>query len=539
MAIGKPKEAKGDVLVTASLAAPLPLRKSMIVDTKPQHKTLRSSISTLSVKMKAAKSAFRRSANLGAPKPKPQSRSVTADTPPGPSLAPIRIHTPINLNKPLPNLPDDDSPRSSILYRGVGGDIDTHVSINDFEGYLDMLAYVNRKLPIVPGPPQPPSRAASLSPSLSIGSPPKEDEWISSAPPSRTSTVFSHNDEIRRERTHSGLLSRNSPASRTVTPMSSIGSDPGLRISTRASLHTLHTSVVTSRIEELSEPATPKSPRLPPKRDATPPPALGTQCCHCVRELDKQDSPGARSGPLAALNSSDETNVNSSPLTVINVKRHEKDLDSKTTGPTITAEDDLGRRFVLYPETSYFVALDGSCNDVSQSTARQTPPPHSTNSSLSSPSTPLPYARPLNPNPYADEISPPERVVSPYQRPSNPEPSMASSPHSEPGLEQDLDVPEEGTDEDHDGSDKEDEPTFWKDPAGTIVVYEGIARDGDEVFYGSDINYLGSYYDAEEGSSGLGSAVDLVGLPSGLHVIHEDRSSEELAMWDNDVLTFC
>lgn len=524
MALGKPKDAKGDV---SANNLPTPLRKSTAVDTQPQQKTLRSSMSTFSLKVKAAKSAIRRSASLRGPKPELQSYSVAADRPP--SLAPIRIHTPINLNKPLPDLPDDDSSRSGIGGGAGTADIDTDVSVNDFEGYLDMLAYVNRKLPIIPGPPQPTSRAASLSPSLSIGSPPKEDEWISSRPPSRTSTVFSHNDEVRRVRTHSGLLSRNSPAGRTVTPMSSLGSESGLRISTRASLHT---SVVTSRIDELSEPATPKSPCLPPKRDATPPPK---QCWQCGRDPDKQDSPGAHSGFLAALKNLDATNVDSSPLTVINMKKHEKDLESKTTGPTIIVQDDLGRRFVLYPETSYFITLDGSRNDVSESTARQTPP--STNDSPSSPLTPSPYARPLNPDPYADENSPSKRVISPYQRPSNPEPSSASSPHSEPDQE------EVGLDEDsdrgQDRSEKEEETTFWKDPAGTIVVYEGIARDGDEVFYGSDINYLGSFYDADEGSSGLGSAVDLVGLSSGLHVIHEDRSSEDLAMWDNDVLTFC
>ncbi|KKY35087.1 hypothetical protein UCDDA912_g04945 [Diaporthe ampelina] len=139
----------------------------------------------------------------------------------------------------------------------------------------------------------------------------------------------------------------------------------------------------------------------------------------------------------------------------------------------------------------------------------------------------------MNPDPYADENSPSKRAISPYQRPSNPEPSTATSSPSD-------EIPRDGkTGEGQDDSDKEQEPSFWKDPAGTIVVYEGIARDGDEVFYGSDINYLGSFYDADEGSSGLGSALDLVGISSGLHVIHEDRSSEELAAWDNDVLTFC
>ncbi|KAG8165763.1 hypothetical protein KVR01_004315 [Diaporthe batatas] len=509
MAIGKPKEAEGDIPANA---VPLPLRRSM---------------STLSLKVKAAKSAIRRSASLRGPKPRLQISSVTADRPP--SLAPIRIHTPINLNKPLPNLPDDDSSRSGIGGGAGTDEIDTGVSINDFEGYLDMLAYVNRKLPVVPGPSQPVPRAASLSPSLSIRSPPKEDEWISSRPPSRTSTIFSHNDEVRRVRTHSGLLCRNSPAGRTVTPMSSLGSESGLRISTRASLHT---SVVTSRIDELSEPATPKSPCLPPKRVATPPPK---QCCHCGQDPDEKDIPGSHSGPLVTIRNLDPTNVNSSPLTVINIKKHEKDLESKMTGPTISAEDDLGRRFVLYPETSYFIALDGSRNDLLESIARQTPP--STNNSPSSPLTPSPYERPLNPDPYSDENSPSKRLISPYQRPSNPEPCTVSSPHSEPNQEEEAPDkdPEEGLDRSTNG----EEPTFWKDPAGTIVVYEGVARDGNQVFYGSDINYLGSFYDAEEGSSGLGSAVDLVGLSSGLHVIHEDRSSEDLAMWDSDVLTFC
>lgn len=520
MALGKPKDVKSDVLSNTTLPQ---LRKTTDFDTQTTQKTLRSSMSTLSLKVKAAKSAIRRSASLRGPKPPFQSGPVIVDD--APSLAPIRIHTPINLNKPLPDLPDDGSSRSGGRHGGASADIDTNVSVSDFEGYLDMLAYVNRQLPIVPSPSQPTSRDVSSSPSLSISSPPKEDEWISSRPPSRTSTVFSHNDEVRRVKTHSGLLSRNSPAGRTVTPMSSLGSESGLRISTRASLHT---SVVTSRIDELSEPET--SPCLTPKNDA--PPSSPKQCCHCGRDPDKQYTPDVESGPLAAVKTQDVTNVNSSPLTVINMRKHEKDWEDKTTGPTITAQDTLGRRFVLYPETSYFVALDGSCKVPSESSAPQTPP--SVDISPSSPLTPSPYARPLNPDPYADEGSPSKRVISPYQRPSNPEPSTTtSSPSDHTARDGETDCGQDESD------DKEEEPSFWKDPAGTIVVYEGIARDGDEVFYGNDINYLGSFYDAEEGSSGLGSAVDLVGLSSGLHVIHEDRSSEDLAMWDNDVLTFC
>lgn len=519
MALGKPKQSKDDTRPTTINPQ---FRTAMEADTPLAQKTLRSSMSTLSLKVKAAKSAIRRSTSLRGPKPAFQRGPMIVDD--APSLAPIRIHTPINLNKPLPDLPQGSSPRPASRAGGVSGDIDTNVSVSDFEGYLDMLAYVNRQLPIVPSPLQATSHDVSSSPSLSISSPPKEDEWISSRPPSRTSTIFSHNDEVRRVRTHSGLLSRNSPAGRTVTPMSSLGSESGLRISTRASLHT---SVVTSRIDELSEPET--SPCLTPKNDATPP---LKQCCHCGRDPDKRDITEVDPSPLAAVKTQDVTNVNSSPLTVINMKKHDKDWESKTTGPTIAAEDTLGRRFVLYPETSYFVALDGSCKNLSESTAERTPP--SPDTSPSSPHTPSPYARPLNPDPYADENSPSKRVISPYQRPSNPEPSTTTSSPSDETPRDDKDA-----DEGPDDSDKEQDPSFWKDPAGTIVVYEGIARDGDEVFYGSDINYLGSFYDADEGSSGLGSAVDLVGLSSGLHVIHEDRSSEELAAWDNDVLTFC
>lgn len=516
MALGKPKDAKRD---SCSKTTTPQLRSTVEVDGPPAQKALRSSMSTFSLKVKSAKSAIRRSTSLRAPKPAFRGGPVIVDD--APSLAPIRIHTPINLNKPLPNLPDDDSSRSGIGDGCTSADMGTDVSVSDFEGYLDMLAYVNRQLP---RPPRPTLRDVPSSPSLSISSPPKEDEWISSRPQSRASTIFSHNDEVRRVRTHSGLLSRNSPAGRTVTPMSSLGSESGLRISTRASLHT---SVVTSRIDELSEPET--SPCLTPKPDALLSPK---QCCHCGQDPEKRDAIVVTPSPLPAVKTEDVTNVNSSPLTVINMKKHEKDLESKTTGPTIQAEDYLGRRFVLYPETSYFVALDGSCKNPSESSAERTPP--SASASPSSPLTPSPYARPLNPDPYADENSPSKRVVSPYQRPTNPEPSTASSSPT------DQVAPDRGTDDDGQGdSDKEGEPGFWKDPSGTIVVYEGIARDGDEVFYGNDINYLGSFYDADEGSSGLGSAVDLVGLSSGLHVIHEDRSSEELAMWDNDVLTFC
>jgi hypothetical protein len=528
MALGKPKESKRNMTFKDS---PVSSQRATEIDMEPAQNTLRSSMSALSLKVKAAKAAIRRSASLHGPKPEFQRRSVTVDKPP--SLAPIRIHSPINLNKPLPNLPDDDSSRSGIRAGGaeaMSADLGTGVTVGDFEGYLDMLAYVNRQLPLVPRPPTP--RNPSLSPSLSIGSPPKEDEWLSSRPPSRTSTVFSHNEEVRRVRTHRGLLSRNSSAGRTVTPMSSLGSE-GLRVSTRASLHT---PVATTRIDELSEPETPKSPCLPPEQEATQSPK---RCCHCGRNPDRRSSSGGDSGTLAAVKIQDETSVSSSPLTVINMQKHEKDWESKTTGPTITTQDSLGRRFVLYTETSYFIALDCSRKDMSESSAVQTQPSPGTPpfSPPSSPHTTSPYARPLHPDRYTDENSPPKRIISPHERPSNPEPSTPSSSHSDP----DQVTPRKAMDdsEGQDGCDKQEgDPTFWKDPAGTIVVYEGIARDGDEVFYGSDINYLGSFYDADEGSSGLGSAVDLVGLSSGLHVIHEDRSSEDLAMWDKDVLTF-
>ncbi|KAL1877467.1 hypothetical protein Daus18300_002454 [Diaporthe australafricana] len=511
MALGRPKEAEGNMRSNT----PLPqLRRPMELDVAPAQQKLRSSMSAISLRMKAAKSTIRRTTSLRGPKPVFQSRGMVVDD--APSLAPIRIHTPINLNKPLPDLPEDTSSRYGDGSGSVKAELDSDVSVRDFEGYLDMLAYVNRQLPTVPAPHHSSSQDVSSSPSLSICSPPKEDEWISSRPPSRASTIFSRNDEVRRVRTHSGLLSRNSPAGRTITPMSSHGSESGLRISTRASLHT---SVVTSRIDELSEPET--TPVMTPKNDYTPFPK---ECCHCGLDPSKRDTSNTPSSPLAAVKTQDVTNINSSPLTVINIREHDKNWKSKTTGTSITAEDAQGRRFVLYPETSYFEALDGTGKASTESSAQQTP---------SSPHTPFPYSRPVNPDPYADEKSPPKRVVSPFQRPSNPSPCASSSPTSDEAVQH------KDKNDNHDKCDKEEDPSFWKDPDGTIVVYEGIARDGDEVFYGSDINYLGSFYDCEEGSSGLGSAVDLVGLSSGLHVIPEDRSSEDLAMWDNEVLTFC
>ncbi|KAK2604651.1 hypothetical protein N8I77_007564 [Diaporthe amygdali] len=525
MALGRPKAPQGDMWTKT----PLPQPQQLGDIDKPQ-KMLRSSMSTISLRMKAAKSAIRRSTSLRGSKPVFTNRSIIVDD--APSLAPIRIHSPINLNKPLPDLPEDGSSRSGPESIAANNGIETDVSVRDFEGYLDMLAYVNRQLPIIPTPLYSPTRDVSSSPSLSINSPPKEDEWISSRPQSRTSTIFSHNDEVRRVRTHSGLLSRNSPAGRTVTPMSSLGSESGLRISTRASLPT---SVVTSRIDELSEPET--SPSLTPKNNVATTPK---QCCHCGRDPTGRDTKDMDSTPLAAVKTQDVMNINSSPLTVINIREHEKNWERKTVGPSITAEDQLGRRFVLYPETSYFEALDGLGKESIESSAQRTPP--SREVSPSSPLTPSPYTRPLNPDPYADENSPSKRVVSPFERPSNPSPcASSSSPLSEPIVrDKEMDNGQDNPDKDEDqkNSDKENLPSFWKDPDGTIVVYEGIARDGDEVFYGSDINYLGSFYDCEEGSSGLGSVVDLVGLSSGLHVIPEDRSSEDLAMWDSEVLTF-
>lgn len=518
MALGRPREASGNMRSNTQFPQ---LRRPVEFYVAPAQQKLQSSMSAISLKMKAAKSTIRRTTSLRGPKPVLQSRGMIVDD--APSLAPIRIHTPINMNKPLPDLPEDSSSRYGDGSGSVEAELDTNVSVHDFEGYLDMLAYVNRQLPIIPAPHHSTSRDVSSSPSLSTCSPPKEDEWISSRPPSRASTIFSHNDEVRRVRTHSGLLSRNCPAGRTITPMSSRGSESGLRISTRASLHT---SVVTSRIDELSEPET--TPCLTPKDDAPPFPK---ECCHCGRDPSKRDTKNTPSSPLAAVKTQDVTNINSSPLTVINIREHDRNWEGKTVGPSITTEDAHGRRFTLYPETSYFEALDGSGKASTESSAQQTPP--SFDISPSSPHTPSPYSRLLNPDPYADENSPSKRVVSPYQRPSNPSPRASSSPSP------DGTVQVEDAGDNHDKCDKEEDPSFWKDPDGTIVVYEGIARDGDEVFYGSDINYLGSFYDCEEGSSGLGSAVDLVGLSSGLHVIPEDRSSEDLAMWDDGVLTFC
>lgn len=426
-----------------------------------------------------------------------------------------------NTNKPLPELPDEPS------------DLDTDVSVQDFEGYLDILSYLQRDLPSKPKRDRTTPSAATRA---IIRPAPREEDWISSRPPSRRSASCATSEEELnrlRARSASGFLSRSTSGTsrKTVTPMSSLESDAGLRGFNRAPA----SATLAPRIEEVSEPDTSPS-DMTPKRPSIAPPH---PCCHCGRD------------PVGK----DVTEVTGSPITILEVpenRDHNKtDTDTgKAVGPTITAEDETGRRYTLYLTTSYYTTEDET--EEQQGNVKSTAGSGDCSSPLGRPANPDPYHTENSPsnqppkdqkdgeidNQHEDDVSGFLEIrnpldgstkPSPYHRPSNPDPyAAANSPSNQLAQDRMPTKCELGVDLD---------TSFWKNSEGVILVYQGVEMNGDEVYYGNDINYLGSFYDDDEGSSGLGSTrnstVDLVGTGSGLAVIPEGVSSDD--MWDDEV----
>lgn len=413
--------------------------------------------------------------------------------------------------------------------------------MQDFEGYLDILAYLHRDLPEKPDPvpdgqtpsPQP---EAGARPQESVHPPPREQDWIASGTHSRVSTL-SDDDELRRRRSRSaasGLLSRATSASaKTVTPMSSVESDKGLRGNTKAP------PAVAPSIAEVSEPDTSSpSQHSVPRRGSGIMPLV---CCHCGRDpSERNTAPEVHSRPETIL-------------TVIEVPEA-KDLQAKAlaeraVGPSISARDDLGQRYRLYPQTSYYEVMTAEENELDAATTtsgRRTPFEFSKSVLRLSPADPdAVEALPTPHLPDRDEhwemdseagddvyedaedmprAHPPSAAQvesSPYKRPSNPNPYDAanSAPNrlAQACGAEEAELPPPSS-------------SFWKNAEGVILVYQGVEVNGEETFYGNEISYLGSYYDDDEGSSGLGSKggsfVDLGAAGSGLAVIPEGGSSD-------------
>lgn len=446
---------------------------------------------------------------------------------------PGRTTTPISalsLDKPLPATPDDRA------------EVHDDVLSRDFEGYLDILSYLQRGLPTRPDIEQDSGleRGSSPAPAQAILTPaPKEEEWISARPVSQTSsykTTSASSEELRRlkSRTPSGAPTRcTSVSDNTVTPKSSHESEWGMR----ATKTTLPGLGFASMIEEVSEPGT-ASPVMTPDRRST---SVSQVCFHCGRDPTGKDV----------------RDMSGTPTTILEISKlnslSEPDL-RKSRGPSITAKDAHGQRYALYPETSYYKVLEDE-EDI-----KDKMPKTPENAEFIDFSSPL--ARPSNPDPYATTCSSPDELPEQRQRaeieiendvevyndiektppsnlafdPSNlkrfpgPDPYVPSeSPSFWPGQD-------ESTEERQFGTEVTPDRSFWKDPAGVILVYQGVEVGGKELVYGADINYLGSFYDDDEGSSGLGSngesSHDLVGTGSGLAVIPECASSDDL--WDDE-----
>ncbi|KAJ4424701.1 hypothetical protein N0V82_000629 [Gnomoniopsis sp. IMI 355080] len=442
-----------------------------------------------------------------------------------------RATTPSNtlsLDKPLPATPDDRN------------EVENDVLVQDFEGYLDILAYLQRGLPSRPKVEQGPrpERGTSPAPVQAVLTPaPKEEEWMSTRPVSQTSsykTVSAASDELRRLKSlsPSGAPTRcTSVSENTVTPKSSRESEWGMRGGKTA----LPGLGFASRIEEVSEPGT-ASPVLTPDRRSTSVPQV---CYHCGRDPTGKDVKDMTGTPTTVLEMSKFHNLSEADL-------------RKSRGPVITAKDAQGQRYALYPETSYYKALEDAED------AKDKMPKTPENAEFIDFSSPV--ARPSNPDPYATTYSSPDELPKQRQRaeieienaaevyedtdatpPSNwrsgasvlkevPEPDPSStgseSPSFRPGQNETTEIETEAT----------PDRSFWKNPEGVILVYQGVEVGGKELVYGADINYLGSFYDDDEGSSGLGStgesSHDLVGTGSGLAVIPECGSSDDL--WDDE-----
>lgn len=439
--------------------------------------------------------------------------------------------TTLSLEKPLPATPDERN------------EAQDDVLVPDFEGYLDILAYLQRGLPSKPETEKEEvgsGKERISTPVQPVLTPaPKEEEWMSTRPVSQTSsykTASASGDELRRlrSRTPSTAPTRcTSVSENTVTPKSSRESEWGGR-GGKPSLPGLGFA---SRIEEVSEPGT-SSPVLTPDRPST------TVCYHCGRDPTGKDAKDPTVTPTTIL---EVSKFNNNP----------EDDPRRDRGPTITAEDPQGQRYALYPETSYFKVLQG------QEEEGKKMPKTPENAEFLDFSSPV--DRPSNPDPYATAYSSPEDLPKQRQRveieiedavdvfddaENDPPPvwTIEDAPNENSGPDPCLEISSESAScriEHTDGAAEEGgqletedsmDRSFWKNPEGVILVYQGVEVGGTELVYGADINYLGSFYDDDEGSSGLGSngesSHDLVGTGFGLAMIPECGSSDDL--WDDE-----
>lgn len=457
----------------------------------------------------------------------------------------------LSLDKALPALPDERS------------DVDADVCVQDIEGYIDMLAYLRRDLPNKPQSDAQTAAAAATaatSPQATIIRPPvKEDEWISSRSQSRQSTTYTTSeDEIHRMRSRSasGMLSHSASASRkTVTPMSSMGSDGDLRAA--ISKTRLAPAPATTKIEEVSEPATSSS-ELTPRRRSTPMPLV---CYHCGRDPSGRDVKDVGGSPMTAfeVHESKAAQLVSEHVDGVQMTGLRGDDEGQQVREQSTqAETDQPDDADILPaedEGTPEVAERTKDHEVGDSKGDDT------SERLS------PFARPSNPDPYAgmDDHTPTKPGIRPVDEkveqeidldlwpdfesgpPQNHVSAELPSPRAEPSAydrSSDADpysyvedTALEGTLEKREGGVDLEPASFWKNPEGVILVYQGVELDGNGLYFGNDINYLGSFYDDDEGSSGLGSrknsTADLAGTGTGLAMIPEVGSTEDL--WDDEV----
>lgn len=437
----------------------------------------------------------------------------------------------LDLDKPLPEVPDEP------------GDIEADVSVQEFEGYLDMLGYLQRGLPSKPedervSPPPPPQ--VIIKPVV------KEEEWLSSRSNSRQSTAYTPSeDELSRLRSRSGSGRRAESAAasrKTVTPMSSLSEGELCGVS-NIPIHPA--PVVASRIDEVSEPATSPS-NLTPRRTSAA--ATPLTCYHCGRDPSGKDIKDMCGSPMTVIEISNSKGSSD---------QYDRD-DKRASGPIITVKDDWGRSYVLDTRSSHYRALEEAEPDSTFVETEENADPFEFSSPFARPSNPEPYARDDSPSSELPEHDEPylaqENVnidvdwdhVPPPNHPTPPSPGTRSFPYklsrSTP-TDPDSPLSRHSRVRAHENREVgfELEPSFWKNPEGVIMVYHGIELNGNEVYFGNDINYLGSFYDDDEGSSGLGSTgnstsnstVDLVGTGSGLAVIPEGGSSDDL--WDDEV----
>lgn len=624
----------------------------------------------------------------------------------------------LSLDKPLPALPPERQPPQLVAHAPNENDVATDVPLQDLEGYIDMLGYLRRDLPIKPDhstgskpgtPTRQPPKGSSPPPSSSppsqqqeheeqeeqravhgqqqeeekkavldhhhhqhqtivIAPPIREDEWLSSPSRShsRQSTAFtssytttSEDDTmLNRARSRSaasvrgagggGLHLHSASASRrTVTPMSSMGSDADLRGVESAGISHTTTNTYSSnkpctppqlqlqlagpapaRIDEEeqqhpgSEPGTTRSDALDRtpvgrrsrermgmgsgSRDKQPVitpglehDAMPARCWHCGRDPSGQDA-GREEGE------EEEEGGDDSPATVLepgvsprsgrSVGRGDDDM-KEVVGRGVGAEAEKGQSFAQRAEETSFCGgfeeqeVEMEVEAEEQEEEQEEDVDMDMDMDMERNVTPeiglrdddavefsSPFTRPANPDPYLEEDSPselhfPRHHISQEQLSWEPEAEAdawmydGDIPPTSPLGDMDHAADEEQEEGDDALPPSEERPppyqrapnpdpyssgnsqascdglgpglgrSFWKNPEGVILVYQGVEMNGDELYYGSDINYLGSFYDDDEGSSGLGShknsTVDLHGAGSGLAVIPEGGSSDD--MWDDEV----